>query len=405
MTSNLIEYTHELKGYQILNYEFSEDDVIVHISREPELFSCPSCSSSNVNATRVDVRQIKCLPIGSKQTRFKVYMHRLTCRDCKAYRMEEVDFIESTHNRSSKLLDRYVIELRNHMTIKAVAKHYDLHWSTVKNIEKRHLREKYKEIILSEVTAIGIDEVFMGKKLGDKGFLTIVRDLDSGAVLFVGKGKKGECLDPFAKKLLDAETQLKYVAVDLAPSFTSWIHSNFPEATIVYDHFHVIKLMNDKVSNIRRRIMNELETEDKAELKGMRWHFNLNNENLSETAQVELQSCCKLFEELGMSYSLKEALRRIYNLKNVEFAETALVYWCEKAGQSGIKEMMTMAKTIRKHGPGILAFWETGITSAGMEGFNNKIGWLNRQAYGYRDEEYLILKIFDLPNLKVTKEL
>ena len=79
--------------------------------------------------------------------------------------------------------------------------------------------------------------------------------------------------------------------------------------------------------------------------------------------------------------------------------------WCEKAEHSGIKEMLTMAKTIRKHGPGILAFWKTGITSASMEGFNNKIGWLNRQAYGYRDEEYLILKIFDLPNLKVTNEL
>ena len=342
---------------------------------------------------------------GIKQTRFKVHMHRLTCRDCKAYLMEEVDFIESTQSRTSKVLDRYVIELRNHMTIKAVSVHYDLHWSTVKNIEKKHLTEKYKDINLSDVTAIGIDEVFMGKKLGEKGFLTIVRDLNSGAVLFVGKGKKGECLDPFAKKLHEAKALLKYVAVDLAPSFTSWIKSNFPHATIVYDHFHVIKLMNDKVSNIRRRLMSSLEDEDKSELKGMRWHFNLNNENLSETAKNELQSCCKIFEELGMAYALKEGLRRIYTLKNVEFAETALVYWCEKAEQSGIKEMLTMAKTIRKHGPGILAFWETGITSAGMEGFNNKIGWLNRQAYGYRDEEYLILKIFDLPNLKVTNEL
>ena len=67
--------------------------------------------------------------------------------------------------------------------------------------------------------------------------------------------------------------------------------------------------------------------------------------------------------------------------------------------------MISMAKTIGKYSAGIMAFGETGITSASMEGFNNKIGWLTRQAYGYRDEEYLILKIFNLPNLKVTKEL
>ncbi len=64
MTSNLLEYTHELKGYQILKYEFSGEDVVVHVSKEPELFSCRSCKSNNVNATRVAVRRIKCLPMG-----------------------------------------------------------------------------------------------------------------------------------------------------------------------------------------------------------------------------------------------------------------------------------------------------------------------------------------------------
>ena len=87
------------------------------------------------------------------------------------------------------------------------------------------------------------------------------------------------------------------------------------------------------------------------------------------------------------------------------YTQNALVYWCERAENSGIPEMISMAKTIRKHAAGIIAFWETSITSAAMEGFNNKIGWLTRQAYGYRDEEYLILKIFDLPNLKIAKEL
>ena len=76
------------------------------------------------------------------------------------------------------------------------------------------------------------------------------------------------------------------------------------------------------------------------------------------------------------------------------------------AKASKIPELITMANTIKKHIDGVLAFWSTGgVTSASMEGFNNKIGWLTRLAYGYRDEEYLILKIYDLPNLKVAKEL
>ncbi|EDM28660.1 transposase [Lentisphaera araneosa HTCC2155] len=108
---------------------------------------------------------------------------------------------------------------------------------------------------------------------------------------------------------------------------------------------------------------------------------------------------------MGATYALKEALRRINKIKDLAFVENALTYWCEKAHCSKVPELISMAKTIRKHYSGILAFWKTKITSAVMEGFNNKIGWLTRQAYGYRDEEYLILKIIDLPNLKTERQL
>ena len=163
--------------------------------------------------------------------------------------------------------------------------------------------------------------------------------------------------------------------------------------------------MNDRLNKVRRRISRELEDEDKGEIKGLRWKFNRNNEDLEETAQAEIKQCCSLFSELGITYALKEALRRIYRIKDLVFVENALQYWCEKADCSEVPELISMAKTIRKHATGILAFWKTKITSAIMEGFNNKIGWLTRQAYGYRDEEYLILKIFDLPNLKTRQTL
>ena len=405
MAISILQHTQGIQGYQLDRSEYKAGVYIAHISKKPNKQQCVSCKSFNVTTTFINERSVKALPMGTKQMRFNIRMHRLACHDCKSYRMEGIQFIETPASRTSKCLERTVLELRPHMCIQALANHYGLHWSTVKNIEKKHLRKKYKSISFKNVKSIGIDEVHMGEKLGDKGYLTIVRDLDSGAVLFVGKGKKGSGLDEFAKKLKRSCANIKYFAVDLAPSFTSWIHKHFSEATIVYDHFHVIKLINDRLSKIRRRLMRDLEDEEKGDLKGKRWHFNINNENLTETAKEELLTCCKLYEELGKAYALKEALRRIYAIRDVVFAQNALVYWCERAENSDIPEMVSMAKTIRKHGAGIIAFWETGITSAAMEGFNNKIGWLTRQAYGYRDEEYLILKIFDLPNLKIAKEL
>jgi|SaaInlV_165m_DNA_3_1040750.scaffolds.fasta_scaffold25502_1 transposase len=407
MSISLLQHTQGIRGYQLLRNEYTSNTYTAHICKKSNKHQCSSCRSFDVTATLVGERIIKALPCGSKQTRINVKMHRLRCHDCKSFRMESIQFTSSAVSRVSRCLERTVLDLRKHMSIKAAANYFGLPWATVKNIEKRSLKKKYKCIKLRDVTAIGIDEVFMGKTLGYKGYLTIVRDLNSGAVLFVGQGKKGASLDGFAIKVKRSKANISAIAVDLAPSFTSWISKNFPKATIVYDHFHVIKLMNDKLNAIRRRIMRNLEENDKKELKSRRWHLVMNEENLTNNAAIELERCKCFFTELGTGHALKESLRRIYSIANCPYmASIAFKRWTELAEESKIPELVTMGKTIQRHIEGILAFWKTGgITSASMEGFNNKIGWLTRQAYGYRDEEYLILKIYDLPNLKTVTVL
>jgi transposase len=135
--------------------------------------------------------------------------------------------------------------------------------------------------------------------------------------------------------------------------------------------------------------------------------FLRNEENLDEDSVLELEKLKDLFEDLGVATFMKECLRKIYSLAPDEYmAEIAFEYWCKIADESEISCLKKMAKSIRKHIDGILAYWgERQLTSAGMEGFNNKVRWLIRQAYGYRDDEYFKLKIFDLPNIKISKDL
>ena len=110
---------------------------------------------------------------------------------------------------------------------------------------------------------------------------------------------------------------------------------------------------------------------------------------------------------LGTASLMKESLRNIYKMADTcQTARTAFTLWCEKAEVSGIHCLKQMAKTIRKRIEGLLAFWRHNrMTNASQEGFNNKIGWLTRQAYGYRDENFLFLKIYDLPNISTRKLL
>jgi transposase len=104
---------------------------------------------------------------------------------------------------------------------------------------------------------------------------------------------------------------------------------------------------------------------------------------------------------------MKEALRSVYRkAENDTQAEASFINWCSIARQTEVPELAKMADTIQKHMRGITAYWRPGkLSNAAMEKFNNKISWLMRQAYGYRDEEYFKWKIYDLPNLKIKKQL
>ena len=290
------------------------------------------------------------------------------------------------------------------MSISAVAELTGLHWDTVKNIEKVYLAKKYARVSLRSVRRMGIDEVYLGRKFG---FITVVRDLESGTVLFVGRGKGSDALQPFKSRLRRRAKQIEAVAIDMSNAYSAWVKEVLPGSEIVYDHFHVIKLMNERMDGLRRSTMNQLEEKQKKELKGKRYLLLRNQESLNAQAREELKRLRFEYKALGTASLMKEYLRNIYKIADsVSTARKAFTLWCEKAEISAVKCLKQMAKTIRKRMEGLLAFWKHDrLTNASQEGFNNKIGWLTRQAYGYRDENFLHLKIYDLPNLSTRKEL
>jgi transposase len=239
-----------------------KNEVRITIELKEDKRYCTSCGSNNFNAVFVKEREIKGIPIGTKQTTFVVRVKRLRCHACGCERQEWIACVPAPKVRYTKSLARSVVELRQKMSIKDVAEFYGLHWGTVKDIEKKYLQKKFKRIRLKNVEIIGMDEFHTGD-----GFITIVRDLDSGAVLHVGEGKGGDALERFEKRLRSSNCKIKAVAVDLAPSYTAWVRDNIPQATIVYDHFHLIKLMNKKVDDLRRKTMKEADEEMKEHLK------------------------------------------------------------------------------------------------------------------------------------------
>jgi len=164
------------------------------------------------------------------------------------------------------------------MTIKDVAIHLGVSGDVVKEIQKRFLHKHFDKPKLKHVTQIAIDEISTGK--GHR-YVTIVLDLASGAVLYVGPGKGADALAAFWRRLRASHARIEAVATDMSPAYIDAVRTNLPEATLVFDRFHVIKLYNEKLSDLRRDLYRQLtDTMQKDVLKGVRWLLLKRPENL-----------------------------------------------------------------------------------------------------------------------------
>lgn len=270
-------------------------------------------------------------------------------------------------------------------------------WDTVKTITKAHLAKDYGRPVLRGVRYLGIDEIHLGKKAR---FYTIVIDLEDGRILWAKPGRGKAALRGFWRRLRVAQANIKAVATDMSAAYWSAVLEHLPEAALVFDKFHVIKLMNERLDDLRREIVREAEGPLKLQIKGTRFLLLRNPENLTADQIPKLDEALRLNEPLLLGWYLKEELRELWNQTSRNHMKAFLKDWCNKAGQTGIGQMLKMAKTLRTHASGILAYADHPITSAKLEGINNKIKTLTKRSYGFHDENFFILKLLSLHHSK-----
>ena len=399
MSTSFLYHAFGIRGYHYVRTEYQDGQVIFTIDQEPETCRCSACGSRHVISRGQVERRFRSLPIGSRATFVVFPIPRVECQACGVVRQVEVPFADPRRSYT-KAFERYALELSKRMTIRDVAVHLGVGWDVIKDIQKRDLSHRFAKPKLKHLRAIAIDEIAVAK--GHR-YLTVVMDLESGAVVFVGDGKGADALKPFWKRLRPSKAKIQAVAMDMSGGYQAAVRTNLPKAKIVFDHFHVIKLFNERLSDLRRALYREAtDVQHKAVLKGTRWLLLKNAENLDskKDEKSRLQEALKLNEPLAVAYYLKEDLRRFWEQPGKQFATTFLDGWIRRAEASGIKILQQMAKTLASHRSGLLAYYDVMISSGPMEGTNNKIKTMKRQAYGFRDLEFFKLKILAIHETK-----
>jgi len=343
MSTSLLYHGFGLVGYRYVRSTYEEGKVIFTVRHKREKLHCPECGSRDLILRGCSPRRFRTVPIGSKVIFLSLDVQRVACRRCDTIRQVDLGFADSRFSYT-RAFERYVLELSKHMTILDVARHLSVSWDVVKDIQKRYLQKKFSRPVLKDLRYLAIDEIAVKK---GHHYVTVALDLESGAVIFVGDGKGADALEPFWNRLCHSPAQVEAVAIDMSPAYMSAVLDHLPGATVVFDHFHVVKLFNDKLSNLRRDLYREAKDElQKNVLKGTRWLLLKNPGNLDEKKgeKERLAEALRMNEPLYTAYYLKEDLREVWTQPDKKEAEKVLDEWIRKASSSGISILTTMAE-------------------------------------------------------------
>ena len=247
------------------------------------------------------------------------------------------------------------------------------------NDEQAHAKSDW-----SAVRRIAVDET--SARRGHR-YVTTVLDAENSSLLLMVEGRSAEAVAAFGKALREHRgdpSQIEAVAMDMSPAYVKGASEHFPQARIVFDKFHLMVLAGQALDEVRR----ELQREGGADLKGALWSLRGNAWNLTEERQEQRKNLCRQYTKLGRAMSLRESLQAIYASPERQVAEAELEWWCGWAARSRLRPFRTLAKTIRQHWDGILAYFDTRLTSAAIEAVNGIIQLAKRMARGFKNFVY-----------------
>jgi transposase len=400
-TNTFLHNAYNIQGFDVVATEWKGGNGYFRLRHKPGTLRCPECRCWGVTKNGVRKRTFRLPPVGRKQVFAVLDAQRIICRRCGYDGQCAVHFAESRKSYS-KGFERYVCDLLDFGNVDHVARHLGVGWDMVKDIHKSRLKRLYDKPSLKNVTAIAIDEFYAGRKTK---YYTFVLDLASGAIVHVGRGKGADALKDFWSRLGRRKNRIRAVAMDMSNAYIAAVREHLPKADLVFDPFHVVKLMNEKIDQLRRDLCRDLQDDARSFIKGNRWLLLKGAENLSTTPNPKrdnksesqlLAEALAVNQPLATAYYLKEDLRRLWDFRDADAGATFLDGWIERAKASELKPLADMAQTLTRHRTGILAYFKHRITSGPMEATNNKIRVLQRQTYGLRDQEYWELCIKSL---------
>jgi len=378
-------------GWVIQEIKLNSEIAMVRLRRHRQhKLLCPICGNP-ARQNRVIWQSAKDLPLCTAKLVEIIYEAvQGYCHGCEIYFTALPPGIDKNAKATNRLM-HYVCRLSRFMPVDKVPFFLPISTSTARRWDKAILSQSLPNPDLDNLRVILIDEKSIGSH---HHYVTVVINGDNGEVLHLAEGKKKESLSAFFKKLSSEQIlKIKAVGMDRAGAYKSVVSEYAPDAAIVFDKFHLIANFHQAIDKVRREQWREADEKDKTFIKGQRYNLFRNPENLKAEQKADLDELLKMNEPLFKTYLLKDSLKRLWTYIYPKSADKYLDKWISWAKETELKPLISFAKGLNRDRKEILSFIRNRITSAKLEAFNATISRIVKRACGYRDLDYLFLKI------------
>lgn len=381
-----------LQHTRVLDLEFEKDALVVHVAPTWKIPRCSGCGKKRKSLYDSRVRDWRHLDLAGIKTILRYDLRRVSCKKCGVL-VEKVPWAESA-SRYTLPMEGLVAYHAQKTDTTTVATLMRIAWRTVGQIVTRFVRREHEEMgdPLDNLRRIGVDEISYRKH---HQYITTVVDHDRGIVVWAAKGKSAETLKSFFEAIgPERAAKIEAVTIDMSSAYIKAVKESVPNATLIFDRFHVQRLVHDALDEVRRDEVRSASADEKADLKKTRWPIQKRPWNLSDLETAKLADLEEKNLPIYRAYLLKESLATILDGRQINVASRKLDEWIEWARSSGLPPFVRAAGTIEKHREGILAYVRTRLNNGRVEGLNGKTRVITRRAFGFHSASSLISMLF-----------
>ncbi len=358
-----------LRGASIVDISFAAQGVIVTVKLRRRRRVCAARGQTGRRLQIHDrrVKRWRHLDLGSTRCMIECELRLLRCPDCRVVRAEPVPWARPGAHHTRDFED-VVAWLAQQMAKTPITGLLRVGWDTVGRIVARVVADHLDETRLAGLIAVGVDEI--SYRRGQR-YLTSVVDHKTGAIVWCAAGRNAATLQAFFDELGERRHSIRAVSIDMSGGYEKAIRQSVPDAEIAFDPFHVVRLGQRAVDQVRRDEWNAHQRSHTPKgrwIKNTRWSLLKAPDKQSIGQLALLGEVQQANKAMFRAFLLKEELRLLYQLEDPTLAPSHLDAWLAWASRSRLQPFIRLAKTIRRHRAGILAAIRLGLSNGAPRG-------------------------------------